>query len=78
MFPIFFFFSARGGGNGESEAPGDGGGRLFVEKSRGGGGLQEGEGPRGRAKVSAVNRRVLELWGGGAKFFFFGAEMSAK
>ena len=65
-----FYFSARGDGREESEAPGGG----LVKIPEGGGGLQEGgEGLSGREGVSAAN------WGmGGAKYFFFGAEMSAK
>ena len=52
-FGVFFCFSARGREEGESEAPG--GGMGFVLKIAGGvpggGGFQEGEGPRGREGV---------------------------
>ena len=52
---IFYFFSARGVGKGESEAPG-GGGSIFIKNPRGGGFLQ-GEGSRG-GRVSAANWRM--------------------
>ena len=74
---IFFFFCS-GRGKGESEAPGGegGGGRFFIENTRRGGGgfLQEGEGPRGREGVCSE----VGILGGGAKYFIFWAEMSAK
>ena len=55
---------------GEREAPGGGGGSILIEYHRRGG-LQEGEGLRGREGVCG------ELGnGGGANFFVFGAEMS--
>ena len=44
-----------------------------MENLRGGGGLHAG--PRGREGVCG---RLGILWGGGAKYFFFGAEMSTK
>ena len=61
-----------GRGKGESEAPGGGGGVGFLlENPRRGGGLQEGEGPRGRAgRVSAANWGIGG--GGGSKYFFRG------
>ena len=66
---IFYFFFARGGGKGESEAPGAVGCRSLL-KFPGGGEFffffRGGEGPRGREGVCG------ELVGGGAKYFFFG------
>ena len=63
-------------GKGETEAPGGGeGGLIFYLKSQEGGGvLSEGKGPRGREGVCGK----LGIFGGGAKYFFFGAEMSTK
>ena len=55
---MFYLFSARGGGKGEFEAPG-GGGSIFIEIPRRGGGFrQEREGP-GRSL-----RRIGEFGGG--------------
>ena len=58
------------GGGEESQAPGRGGGRFFIEDPRregGGGGFShergEGEGPGGRLRG---------IWGGGANIFFRG------
>ena len=70
----FFFFLL---GEGEFEEPG-GGGIGFLLKMPGGGGgvLQEGEGPRGREGVCGELGNYGT--GGGAKYFFFGAEMSTK
>ena len=69
-----YFFSCPGRGNGESEAPGGGGGiAFFLVKSHGGGSPgREGPGRRGAGNVAAANRGIL---GGG---FFGGAEMSTK
>ena len=63
---IFYFFSARGRGRG---SPGRRGGFLLKipwkgGSPKGGGGLREGV--------------CWELGGGGAKYFFWGAEMSTK
>ena len=73
-FRIFLiFFSARGSGKG-SPRSWEGGGRFFIENprrvgvSRAGGG-----GGRGAGRVFAGN-----LGGGGAKYFFFGAEIPTK
>ena len=66
---IFIFFCS-GKGKGESGAAGRGG-SVCIENPRRGGGVQGGAG-----RVSAGN--LGELGGGGAKFFFFGAEMSTK
>ena len=63
---IFYFFLLRGGGRGSSRRRGVGG-RFFIENPRRGG-LQEGEGPRGRGDVWAH----WGIWGGGAKYFFRG------
>ena len=66
-FRIFFiFFSAQGREKGESEAPGGGGDRFFIENPRRGGGFQEWEGPGG---FSAAN---WGIWGGGLNIFFRG------
>ena len=67
-FRIFLIFSARGEGKGEFEAPGGGGGRIFIENPRRGGSPgRGGEGGRGAGRVSARNSG-----GGGAKYFFSG------
>ena len=47
-FGYFLFFSALGGGKGQSEAPAGGGIGFLLKIPGGGGGFQEGEGPRGR------------------------------
>ena len=47
---MFYFFFCSGRGKGESEAPGRGRDRL-LSKIPGGGGVPEGEGPRGREGV---------------------------
>ena len=47
---------------------------MSLKIPKGGGGLEEGRG-RGAGRVSAAN---WGFWGGGAKYFFFGAEMSTK
>ena len=69
---IFYFFRS-GRAEGESEAPGRGGGRVFIENPRRGGGGSPsrggGEGPGG------CLRGIL---GGELHFFFFGAEMPTK
>ena len=57
---IFYFFFCSGRGKGQSEAAGRGRGRFFVENPRGGG-LQEGEGPKGREGVCGE----LGILGGG-------------
>ena len=62
---IFFFCS--GEGKGESEAPGGGGGRFFIENPRRGEGSPGGAGGRGAGRVSARN-----LGGGGPNIFFRG------
>ena len=63
---IFYFFCSREG-KGESEAPGGGGGRFFIENPRRRGGLPRGWG-RGAGRVFAGNG------GGGSKYFFSGAK----
>ena len=55
---LIFFGSGRG--------PRGGGGSVFLENPRGGG-LQEGEGPRGQEGVCGE----LGNWGGGGLIFFF-------
>ena len=72
---IFSIFFCSGRRKGESEAPGGGGGSRFLIENPRRGGLQEGRGG-GAGRVSAAN--FWELGGGGAKYFFFGAEMSTK
>ena len=69
-FRIFFIFFPLGEGKGESEAPGRGGGRCFIENPRRGGSPTRGGGGAGR--VSAGNL------GGGGLNTFFGAEMPTK
>ena len=64
-FRIFFIFFCSGRGKGESEAPGRGEDRSFIENPRTGV-SRTGRG-RGAGRVSAANLR----FGGGAKFFFF-------
>ena len=66
-FRIFFIFFCSGRGKGESEAPGEGGGRFLV-KIPGGGVSRTGgaEGPGGRPQ------RIGEFWRGGVKYFFSG------
>ena len=73
IYIFFFFFSARGGGRGESEALG-GWGVDFLLKIPGGGVSPGKEGPRGRRVFAEFGNSG----GGGAKYFFFGAEMSTK
>ena len=70
---IFYFF-CLGEGKGESGATGRGGGSVFLLKIPEGGGASptRGGGRDGVGRVFAGN------WGGGAKYFFFGAEMPAK
>ena len=63
---IFYFF-LLGEGEGRVRGAGRGGGLIFIENPRRGGGLQEGRG-RGAGRVSAAN---WGIWRGGAKFFFF-------
>ena len=56
---IFIIFLLGGGeGKGESEAPGRGGGRFFIENPRRGGVL-----PRGAGRVSAGNFAKYFFWG---------------
>ena len=75
-FGYFVFFSARGGGKGESEAPGRGEESVFLESHERGGALpgEGGEGARDRKGV------CLEFWGGGggALTISFGAEIPTK
>ena len=57
------FFLCSGRGKGESKAPGEGGGIVFIENpSGGGGGLQDGRGSRGREGVCS---ELGNFWGGG-------------
>ena len=72
-FRIFLIFFSLGRGKGESEAPEGGGGR-FLLKIPGGG----SSGGRGAEGPGGCLRRIGELGGGRANFFFFGAEMSTK
>ena len=64
-FRIFFIFSARGGEWGSPRRQ-EGAGIVFYLKIPGGGGA---------GRVSAAN---WGIFGGGANFFFFGAETSTK
>ena len=64
---IFKFFSARGGGKGESETPGGVGDWFFLKIPGGGGGPGGAEGPGG------CLRRIRNFFGvGGLNFFFSG------
>ena len=56
---IFYFFRT-GEGKEESEAPGRGGGAVFIENPKRGGGLQGGRG-RGASGLGGV----CGEWGGG-------------
>ena len=67
----FFYFFRTGEVKEESEAPGRGEGRIFIENPKKGG-LPDGGGPKGLGGVCG------ELGGRGAKYFFFGAEMPTK
>ena len=68
---IFNFFCS-GEGKRESEAPGRGGGDLL--KIPGGGCLPGGLGRGGEGPGGCLRG----FWGGGAKYFFFGAEIPTK
>ena len=57
-----YFLFPLGEGEGGVEAPEGGGGSVFLLKSPGRGGLQEGRG-RGAGRVSAANWGIF--WGGG-------------
>ena len=75
VWGVFLFF-LLGERKGDSEAPGRGGGyiRFFIENPRRGG-LQVGEGPRGQEGVRGdwgIGGGGLNIFGGGAKFFFSG------
>ena len=78
FWPSDFFLLGEGGG--ESEAPGKGGegGVGSLLKIAGGGGLQEGEGPRGQVHQEGVCGELGNFGGGGGNFFFVGAETSTK
>ena len=56
---IFFFCSGRGNGGVRGTRRGEG---SFLLKIPGGGGVQEGEGPRGR---EGVYGELGNFWGGG-------------
>ena len=72
---IFLFIFCSGRGKGGSEAPG-GGASIFIKKTQGGGGLRDGEGPRGR---EGGRWEFFFFWGGGGlNIFFFGVETSTK
>ena len=70
-FRIFLIFFCSGRGNGESEAPGEGGGvdQFLFLKIPGGGGVSRRGRSRGAGRVSAANWGIFG--GGGANFFFF-------
>ena len=65
---IFIFFFGSGRGKGESEAAGRGGGRIFIENPRRGGGSPGGgtEGPGGVCSELGI------FLGGGLNIFFRG------
>ena len=70
-FRIFFIFAARGGGEGESEAPGrvGGGGRIFIENPKRGGGSPR----RGKEGAEGPGGCLRGIWvGGGPTYFFSG------
>ena len=67
-FRIFFFFFLLG--EGESEAPGRAGHRIFIENPRKGGGKFSRTGGPRSGRVSAANWGILG-WGG-LNFFFSG------
>ena len=72
---IFYFFLLGEGEWGARGAGREGGSVFLYWKSRAGGGGSSGrEGPRGREGVCSD----LGNWGGGPKYFFWGAEMSTK
>ena len=60
---IFYFFCSGRGKGGGVEVPEGGGGSVFLLKSPGGGGLQDGRG-RGAGRVFAANWEIL---GGGGR-----------
>ena len=68
-----FYFCCSGRGKGIPRPPGRGGIRFFIENPRrAGGGLQEGEGPRGPGVC--LRRMGILGAGGGAKYFFSGSK----
>ena len=69
---LYFFCSGEGKGESGATARG-GGGFFFIENSRRGGGLPGGGGEGSGGCLRGI-------WGGGegAKYLFFGAEMSTK
>ena len=71
-FRIFFIFFCSGRGKEQFEAPGKGGFRFLIENPRRG--VSRGRGSEG---PGGCLRRIWDL-GGGAKYFFLGAEMSTK
>ena len=72
---IFIFFLLLGGGEGGVQGAGRGWGD-FYGKSQEGGGLPGGWGRGVRAGMVFVG--ILAGGGGGAKYFFVGAEMSTE
>ena len=71
---FFFFFLPFGERERGVRGAGERGVGLLLKIPAGGGVLQEG--PRGRDGVCGESGTFF--WGGGAKFFFFGAETSTK
>ena len=74
-FETILFFLLREGEGGVRGARRGGRGHFLLKILPGGGGFQEGEGPRGRGECL---QRIGKCWGGGLHIFFFGAEMSTK
>ena len=70
-FGYFLFFFLLGEGEGGVRGAGRGEGRFLIQNPRRGGVSRRG---RGRGCL----RRIGDLGGEGANFFFFGAEMSTK
>ena len=68
VWDIFYFF-LLGEGQGESESPGRGGGRFFLVKFPGKGGILPREGVGGGGQEGVCG----EFWGGGELDVFFRA-----
>ena len=70
---IFYFFFCFGGGEREEESKAKRGVYFYLEIERGGGGFRGGEAGWCTPALGGCRGE-----GGGAKYFFFGAEMSTK